>query len=76
MYLLTSLSQLRAKQQLENAVEGFIDNNHYEININAYAIQSENIPEDTASTLSEIYQVYLNQNPVSPAQGTTTADKA
>lgn len=64
------------KVKLENAVEGFIDNNRYEININAYAIQSENIPEDTASTLSEIYQVYLNQNPVSPAQGTTTADKA
>lgn len=34
------------KVKLENAVEGFIDNNHYEININAYAIQSENIPED------------------------------
>lgn len=48
--------------KLVNAVEGYIDNNSYSININAYAIQSDNIPEDTASTLSEIYQVYLNQN--------------
>ena len=50
-----------------NAVEGFIDNNKYDIDLNAYAIQSENIPENVAKTMSEIYQVYLNQNPVQAA---------
>lgn len=50
-----------------NAVEGFIDNNKYTIDLNAYAIQSDNIPEDVAKTMPEIYQVYLNQNPVNEA---------
>ena len=51
------------KVKLCNAVEGYIDNNTYTIDINAYAIQSGNVKEDSGATsLDDIYKIYLNQN--------------
>lgn len=38
-----------------------IEDKHYDINVNAYAIQSENIPNGETD-LSKIYEIYLNQN--------------
>lgn len=48
--------------KLVNAVEGYIDLNSYEMDITAYAIQSDNIPAETATTLSEKYHSFLSRD--------------
>lgn len=43
-----------------NVIEGQIDLTEHQIDIQAYAIQSDSLPEDT--TIESAYDIYMNQN--------------
>lgn len=45
-----------------NVIEGEIDATTQDIDIKAYAIQSDNLPNGTTATPQEAYQIYVNQN--------------